>query len=150
MPYIPISLSYTLYLVLISKLQYANTLNTQNVVANLPAHRANSERPINSTDCEVVMEKQVVLATGMFVKLSARNGATSVSRTEGELWHQCHPRTQTANICCPCAVCSGDRKLCKAQSPKKQIPWEKRKEASVKTVKNSFAAQSCSLFVFFP
>lgn len=39
--------------------------------------------------------------------------------------YQNYPGTQPANICCPCAACSSDRKLCKAQSPKKQSPLGK-------------------------
>lgn len=38
-------------------------------------------------------------------------------------------------ILCPCDIYSADKELCNAQSPPKQSPWEKRKKATIKTVK---------------
>lgn len=38
-------------------------------------------------------------------------------------------------IVCPCDIYSGDKELRNAQSPPMQSPWEKRKKATIKTVK---------------
>lgn len=96
-------------------------------------HMVKSGQPINSTDCELLecagYRKQVVPATGVFVKLRWSHICRDHALVPMPSWHT------LANICRPCAVSSGDRKLCKALSPKKRSPWEPRKEARAKTVK---------------